>query len=84
MILREVKLHVVSCCAESVFCILNFEYLSENQTKNETILIHWSVAQAGLNDEKTGGRKSRWTVPLEENNTISWPRSRGAGTANNR
>ena len=23
------------------------------------------VAQAGLNDEKTGGRKSRWTVPLK-------------------
>ena len=42
-----------------------FEYLSEDETKNENILTHWSVAQAGSNDEKkTGGRKSRWTVPL--------------------
>ena len=32
--------------------------------KNENILTHWSVAQAGSNDEKNGGRKSRWTVPL--------------------
>ena len=29
------------------------------------ILTHWSVAQAGLNDEKTRGRKSRWIVPLK-------------------
>ena len=29
-----------------------FEYLSENETKNETILTHWSVAQAVSNDEK--------------------------------
>ena len=28
------------------------------------MLTHWSVAQAGSNDKKTGGRKSRWTVPL--------------------
>ena len=61
----------ISYCAESVFCILNFEYLSENQTKNETILIHWSVDQAGLNDEKTGGRKSCWTVPLIFNNNYA-------------
>ena len=37
-----------------------YEYLG----KNETILTQWSVAQAGLNDEKNWGRKSRWTVPL--------------------
>ena len=29
-----------------------FEYLNENVTKIENILTHWSVAQAGLNDEK--------------------------------
>ena len=29
-----------------------YEYLSENKTKFETILTHWSVAQAGSNDEK--------------------------------
>ena len=27
-----------------------FEYFGENETKNETILTHWSVAQAGSND----------------------------------
>ena len=31
--------------------ILKFEYLSENQTKIENILTHWSVAQAGSNGE---------------------------------
>ena len=29
-----------------------------NLTKIEIILTHWSVAQAGSNDEKNGGRKS--------------------------
>ena len=33
------------------FFILKFEYLSENQTKIENILTHWSVAQAGSNGE---------------------------------
>ena len=46
-----------------------YKYLSKNDTKNKTILTHWSVAQASLNDEKTEGRKSRWTVPLRDN---SW------------
>ena len=32
--------------------IVNFEYLRENETKFENILTHWSVAQAGSNDEK--------------------------------
>ena len=41
-----------------------YEYLGENETKNKIILTHWTMAQAGLNDEKTGGQKSRWTVPL--------------------
>ena len=35
-----------------------FEYLGENESKNENILTHWSVAQADSNDEKAGGRKS--------------------------
>ena len=35
-----------------LFSILNFEYLSENETKIENILTPWSVAQAGMNDEK--------------------------------
>ena len=41
-----------------------FEQLSEILTKVENILTHWSVAQAGLNDEQNGGRASGWTVPL--------------------
>ena len=28
------------------------EYLGENETKNENILTHWSVAQTSSNDEK--------------------------------
>ena len=37
-----------------------FEYLSEDETKKENILTHWSVAQAGSNDETSyRGRKSR-------------------------
>ena len=35
------------------------------ETKFETILTRWSVAQTGSNDEKTRSRKSRWTVPLK-------------------
>ena len=41
-----------------------FEYLGENESKNENILTHWSVAQADSNDEKTGGRKSLWNILL--------------------
>ena len=33
----------------------NYEFLSENQIKKENILTHWSVAQAGSNDEKKLG-----------------------------
>ena len=43
---------------------LKYEYLGENETKNENILTRWSVTQAGSNYEKNGGPKSRWTVPL--------------------
>ena len=38
--------------------------ISRKTTKIENILTHWSVARAGSNDEKTRGRKSRWTVSL--------------------
>ena len=34
-------------------------------TKIENSLTHWSVAQTGSNDEKTGSRKYCWTVPLK-------------------
>ena len=34
-------------------------------TKIENILTHWSVTQAGSKDEKEGGPKFRWTVPLK-------------------
>ena len=44
-------------CTESVFFILNFENLGENETKFENILTHWSVVQAGSNDEKNWGSK---------------------------
>ena len=46
------------------FFKLYYDYLSENITKFENILTHWSVDQAGSNDKKTRGRNSRWTVPL--------------------
>ena len=42
----------VSCPGESVFLQLKFEYLGQNETKYENMLTHWSVAQAGSNDEK--------------------------------
>ena len=32
-----------------------YEYLGKNETKNESILTHWSVAQAGLNYIKIMG-----------------------------
>ena len=42
------------------------EELGEILTKIEIFLTTWSVAQAGSNDEKKGGRKSRWTVPIKD------------------
>ena len=42
--------------------IVNFEYLRENETKFENILTHWSVAQAGSNDEK---KKLGWKISLD-------------------
>ena len=40
--------------------------ITPQNPKTENILTHWSVAQAGSNDEKNGGQKSRWTVPLSQ------------------
>ena len=37
---------------ELVYLILKFQYLSEILTKVKIILTRWSVAQAGLNNEK--------------------------------
>ena len=34
-----------------------YEYLGKNETKNETILTHWSEAQVVSNDEKNRGSK---------------------------
>ena len=31
-----------------------YKYLSENETKFEAILTHWSLAQAGSSNEKNG------------------------------
>ena len=44
--------------AESVFFIINLKYLGENETKFEKSLTHWSVEQAGSNDEKKLGVKN--------------------------
>ena len=37
--------------------------IQQNPNQNRKYLFHWSVAQAGANDEKIGSQKSRWTVP---------------------
>ena len=54
------------------FFTLKYEYLGENETKNENILTRWSVTQAGSNYEKNGGPKSRWTVPLSKEKLDEW------------
>ena len=41
------------------------KYLGENEMKNENILTHWSVAQAGLNDEKNWGSKISLDCPFK-------------------
>ena len=51
--------------SKSVLLILNFEYLGENETKNETILTHWSVGQAGSNDEINWGSKISLDCPFK-------------------
>ena len=42
-----------------------FEYLGENETEFENILTHWSVAQAGSNDEKNWGSKISLDCPFK-------------------
>ena len=44
------------------------EYLGENDTKKENIITHWSVAQAGSNDEKNWGSKISFDCPF--NNSV--------------
>ena len=41
-----------------------YKYLGENEIKNETILTHWSVGQAGSNDEKNWGSKISLDCPF--------------------
>ena len=43
-----------------------YEYLGESETKNQTILTHWSVAQAGSNDEKNWGSKIWLDCPFKK------------------
>ena len=73
MIPRQVNLPGVWYPGESLFSTLKFEYLSEISTKIENILTHWSVTQTGSNEEKNGGRKSCWTVPLKRQLTTQTP-----------
>ena len=42
-----------------------YEYLGENETKNQTVLTHWSVAQAGSNDEKNRRSKISLDCPFK-------------------
>ena len=42
-----------------------FEYLGENEIKIDTILTHWSVAQAGSNDEKNWVSKISLDCPFK-------------------
>ena len=42
-----------------------FEYLGEYETEFENILTHWSVAQAGSNDEKNWGSKISLDCPFK-------------------
>ena len=42
-----------------------FEFISEIETKNETNLTHWPVAQAGANDEKNWGLKISLNCPFK-------------------
>ena len=49
------KNDTVGTAQSQFFLILKFEFLGENETKFENIVTYWSVAQAGLNDEKSQG-----------------------------
>ena len=43
-----------------------YEYLGENETKNQTVTTHWSVVQAGSNDEKNWGSKISSDCPFKK------------------
>ena len=43
---------------------------TQNETKNENILTHWSVAQAGSNDEKNWGSKILLDCPFKSKLSI--------------
>ena len=43
-----------------------YEYLGEIETKKDTILTRWSVAQASSNDEKNWGSKISLDCPFKE------------------
>ena len=47
-------------------------FLTLQNANVQTVLTHWLVAQADSNYEKTGGRKSRWTVPLMFDSDYDW------------
>ena len=66
MIPRRVNLPGVSYPGESLFSQLKFEYLGENETKYEFFLTHWSVAQAGWNDEKNRRSKISLDCPFKD------------------
>ena len=53
--------------AESNFSNFVIEYLGEIEIKFENTLACLSGAQMGLNHKKTGGWKSRDTLPLNPN-----------------
>ena len=57
--------------AESNFSNFVIEYLGEIETKFENTLVCLSGAQLGSNHEKTGGRKSRDTLPLRSYNHLA-------------
>ena len=54
-----------------------YEYLGENETKNQTILTHWSVAQAGSNDENNRRLKILLDCPFKRFATYKVCRSTG-------
>ena len=51
--------------ARSQFFQFKITNISENETKNENVLTHWSVAKAGSNDKKTGGSKILLDCPFK-------------------
>ena len=52
--------------AELIFSNFGIEYLGEIKTEFKTASACLSGAQMGSNHERTGGRKSRDTLPLSQ------------------